>query len=273
MASVFRKTALERLSSPDRLDSMLRLTSPLSWVGLAAAAALAVGVVVWSFAGRIPTTASGYGCLTYNAGTNGLYNTAAGTVDRLLVRPGDRVEAGMPVAEILGSSGELVTVEADQTGRIRDQLVELGETVVPNQALFRISPDSDSPLLLVCYVSRETARQLEPGMAADISLEQTGWGRLEGQVACVDRVQSTAEDMAAVLGYDEGTISALMNEGAVMAVTCTLREDETTASGYYFSSPAGAEAALYGGLPATAQIILDEKPPIAWVFPLFGGDA
>ena len=44
MTSVFRKTALERLSSPDRLDGMLKLTSPMSWLGIAAAVIMSLKV-------------------------------------------------------------------------------------------------------------------------------------------------------------------------------------------------------------------------------------
>ena len=56
MAGIFRKTALERLSSPDQLDSMLKITSPMSWLGIGAAGALAVAVIAWAFTGSIPNT-------------------------------------------------------------------------------------------------------------------------------------------------------------------------------------------------------------------------
>lgn len=275
MTSVFRKTTLERLSSPDRLDGMLKLTSPMSWLGIAAVAVLAASVVIWSFVGRIPTTVDTYGFLTYDYGANSLYNTAAGEVSSLLVHSGDCVEAGTPLAEILTSTGQTVVVPADQSGMIREDLVAPGEYVVPNQALFRISPDSDSGLSVVCYVSQETALQLEPGMEAVIYLDGVGdaCGWMEGQVACVDRVHTTAESMAAVVGNDAQTIEMLMSAGPVVAVTCTLREDSTTASGYYFSGAAGAEQVLYGGSSASVQITLGQSAPIAWVFPMFGGEA
>lgn len=79
--------------------------------------------------------------------------------------------------------------------------------------------------------------------------------------------------MAAVVGNDAQTIEMLMSAGPVVAVTCTLREDSTTASGYYFSGAAGAEQVLYGGSSASVQITLGQSAPIAWVFPMFGGEA
>lgn len=274
MASVFRKTALERLSSPERLDGMLKLTNPMSWIGIATAALLVAGVVIWSFVGRIPSTVDSYGVLTYNYGANALYNTATGEVCSLLVHRGDSVAPGTPVVEILAPTGQTIVVTADQTGYIQEDLVASGDTVVPNQALFRIAPDCDSSLSVVCYVSQETALQLETGMEAVVYLDDTGddCGWMEGYIACVDRVPATAEGMVSVVGNDAQTIEMLTSAGPVVAVTCTLREDHNTASGYYFSGAGGAEKTLHGGQSASVRITLGQTPPIAWVFPMVGGE-
>jgi len=65
---IFRKVALERLSSPDQLDSLITLTSPIGWASLAAIAALLAAVVAWGVFGAVPTRVGGDGILVSRGG-------------------------------------------------------------------------------------------------------------------------------------------------------------------------------------------------------------
>lgn len=275
MAGIFRKTALERLSSPDQLDSMLKITTPMSWVGIGAAAALAAAVVVWSFTGSIPDTVSAPGFLVYSYNTNTLYSTASGTVKNVLAEPGMVVEPGTPVVELSSSTGDVITIESDQNGRISEFFVEKGTEVTPNAELFRLSPITENEMSMVCYVDLDTAKQLEPGMEAAIYLNSADsgtYGHMEAVVTNVDRYVSSEGALAEMLGADGQMASAVTENGPVAAVTCELKADENTESGYYFSAPRGSEIELSGGELATVQIILDESAPISKVFPMFGGN-
>src|SRR4051794_19821299 len=60
---IFRKVALERLSSPDELDQLMHVTSPRGWIALAATALLLVSALLWAILVTIPTTVSGRGVL------------------------------------------------------------------------------------------------------------------------------------------------------------------------------------------------------------------
>lgn len=273
MAGVFRKTALERLSSPDQLDQMLKITTPMSWVGIGAAAALAVAVGVWAFTGAIPDTISAPGVLVYSYNTNTLYSTASGTVKELLVFPGMEVEPGTAVAEVYSSTGDIITIESDQRGIISEQFVEKRMEITPNAELFRISPITEHEMSLVCYVDLDTAKQLEAGMEAIVSLNAADsgvYGHMEAEITNVDRYVSSSEAMAELLGADV-QMAYLMTQGApVVAVTCELKADENTESGYFFSMPRGAEVELSGGELTSVQIVKSESAPIVKVFPMFG---
>lgn len=275
MAGIFRKTALERLSSPDQLDSMLKITSPMSWVGIGAAAALAAAVVVWSFTGSIPDTVSAPGFLVYSYNTNTLYSTASGTVKNVLAEPGMVVEPGTPVVELSSSTGDVITIESDQNGRISEFFVEKGTEVTPNTELFRLSPLTENGMSLICYVDLDTAKQLKPGMKTAIYLNSADsgtYGHMEAVITNVDRYVSSEGALAEMLGADGQMAYAVTQNGPVAAVTCELKTDENTESGYYFSAPKGAEVEFSGGEQATVQIILDESAPISKVFPMFGGN-
>ena len=53
---LFRKKAMNRISSPEDLTSYLRVTSPGMWIILAAVIALLVGMFAWSSVGLLETT-------------------------------------------------------------------------------------------------------------------------------------------------------------------------------------------------------------------------
>lgn len=55
--TIFRKKALDRISSPDQLTDYLRVSNPGIWVILLAVIALLVGFFVWASAGTLETTA------------------------------------------------------------------------------------------------------------------------------------------------------------------------------------------------------------------------
>ena len=231
MAGIFRKTALERLSSPDQLDSMLKITSPMSWVGIGAAAALAAAVVVWSFTGSIPDTVSAPGFIVYSYNTNTLYSTASGTVKDVLVDPGMIVEPGTPVVELYSSNGDEITIESDQNGRVSEFFVEKDTEVTPNAELFRLSPLTENEMSLVCYVDFNTAKQLEPGMETAIylnSIDSGTYGHMEAVITNVDRYISSEGALAEMLGADGQMAYMVTQNGPVAAVTCELKTDENT---------------------------------------------
>ncbi len=50
---IFRKAALERLSSPEQLDQLMQVTTPKGWLALIALAGLLVTAVILGFVGSI----------------------------------------------------------------------------------------------------------------------------------------------------------------------------------------------------------------------------
>ncbi len=92
--SIFRKESIERLASPEKLDQLMQVVSPVGWVPLAASAFLVGGVGVWSFLGRIPITVTGQGVLIYPRQVQPLTATGTGKVLEVLVQQGAEVKPG-----------------------------------------------------------------------------------------------------------------------------------------------------------------------------------
>ena len=51
--SIFRQKSIDRVSSPEKLDDYIRVTTPSVWITLAAIAILLIGTIVWGFFGEL----------------------------------------------------------------------------------------------------------------------------------------------------------------------------------------------------------------------------
>ncbi|MEM7482091.1 MAG: NHLP bacteriocin system secretion protein [Acidobacteriota bacterium] len=97
---IFRKVALERLSSPEQLDQLLQVTTPRGWLALAALGALIVSALVWGVFGSLPTEAPGSGILLRRGGVSDVVSNVSGQVEEVRVRVGDTLEQGQVVATV-----------------------------------------------------------------------------------------------------------------------------------------------------------------------------
>jgi HlyD family secretion protein len=97
---IFRKVALERLSSPEQLDQLVQVTDPRGWLALTGLSALLLAALGWGIWGSIPSEARGEGILLRQGGVSDLVSAANGQVSEILVSVGDVIEKGQPVARI-----------------------------------------------------------------------------------------------------------------------------------------------------------------------------
>lgn len=98
--SIFRKESLERLSSPERLDQLMHVVSPKSWLPLVALGSVMGVVVIWSIYGRIPITVEGQGVLIYPSNVVPLQSKSAGQLMALNFKVGDVIKKGQVLATI-----------------------------------------------------------------------------------------------------------------------------------------------------------------------------
>ena len=54
--TLFRKEALDRISSPEQLNDYLKVTDAPAWIVLLSVVVLIVGLVIWSALGRVETS-------------------------------------------------------------------------------------------------------------------------------------------------------------------------------------------------------------------------
>jgi len=99
--TIFRETALQRLSSPEQLDQLIRVTTPRTWIAVVTSLTLVAAALLWGVIGTVPLRVSAPGVLADREGR--LFPAtaqASGMIKQVLVRSGDRVTAGQMIATL-----------------------------------------------------------------------------------------------------------------------------------------------------------------------------
>lgn len=122
---IFRKVALERLSSPEQLDQLLQVTNPRGWLALGALGALLLASLAWAVFGSIPTEAGGEGILLRQGGVTSLVAAEQGQVEEVLVSVGDVIEKGQVVARV--RQQELLRQIQDSRDKLADARAEYND--------------------------------------------------------------------------------------------------------------------------------------------------
>lgn len=269
MADLYRKSALERISSPEQLDKVLVVTSPMSWLALAGVTLIIVVTLLWSIIGTIPVTVTTSGVISSADSTNAVYIEDSGTIQSLLVRSGAKLHMGTPVLTYRLGDGTVKTLYSDQVGIVSAELVKSGDSVVQGSEVVRISPSVTGSQVVVCYVGLQDAKKLERGMDVYVylsSADSQTYGHMQARIVNIDSYAASSNGMTYVLGADNNLAAQFLQNGAVAAVTCELYPDGNTASGYYWSNEKGAKQTVSNGSLVTAKVIIEEIPPISKLF-------
>lgn len=94
VSHLFRKKALERISSPERLDELMQVTSPVGWLALGGLGFGILAAILWGVLGSIAVKVEGKGILMRGGSVAEVNATLAGHVVAVKVEPGQVVEPG-----------------------------------------------------------------------------------------------------------------------------------------------------------------------------------
>lgn len=97
---LFRQESLERLSSPEQLDQMMRVVNPKAWLPLTTVGFLVVAAAIWSVFGRIPIAVSGQAVLIRPRNVVPLQVSSQSTISELQIKRGDKIKKGQIIAKI-----------------------------------------------------------------------------------------------------------------------------------------------------------------------------
>jgi HlyD family secretion protein len=126
---LFRKKAIDKLSSPEQLDTMMQVTAPGGWIALAGIGVILLFAVVWSVVGSIGIRVDGQGILIRGAEVLDITSAAQGRVKEVRVRPGALIKAGQVVARLEQTELEMRLANMkERLGQMEQQKTEVGTT-------------------------------------------------------------------------------------------------------------------------------------------------
>ena len=100
MADIYRKSALDKLSSPEQLDKAITIISPSFWIAAIGGGLIILVAFFWSIFGRLPVKVSANGMFMGKDGVHSVVAEADGIVSEVCVAEGEMVEEGQVIAKL-----------------------------------------------------------------------------------------------------------------------------------------------------------------------------
>lgn len=279
--TLFRQVALDKLSSPDDLDQLVRVTDARGWISLAATSAVIATAVAWSLFGTIRTTVPGRGVLIREGGVSRIVSNTAGRIIELKLVDDGQVKAGDVVAVIapaepardLGVAvqtrlNSAEAVRSTKSGDVVSLQAEVGDVVGVGTVLADIEP-AGKPLLAAVYVAATDGKKIAADAPAQISpaeVSREEYGFVRGRVRSVSRFPATQGEMTELLSNDN-LVQALSSGGAPYQVLVDLGTDPKTPSGLQWSSSRTPDIRISSGGVCVVDIVIREQRPIELVIP------
>jgi HlyD family secretion protein len=130
--------------------------------------------------------------------------------------------------------------------------------------------DPDAPLVSVTCFSIKDGKRVEAGMPLLVSpdsVERTRFGSVVGRVTEVGRFPVTSQEVTKIIGNEELARSLVPPEGSIL-VYGELERDPLLPLGYRWTSAGGPDLELTTGTTTSADVIVERRRPISFVFPI-----
>ena len=167
------------------------------------------------------------------------------------------------------NEAEKTEIKASIAGEIYDIPISVGVSVMKGSEVASILKgdlDEDS---IVCFIPVAEAKKLKPNMAAFIypsTVDKQEYGHIHGKVTKVELAAATDARMQEVLGISS-LIKEFESKGPVVEVWYSMEEDNTSVSGYHWSTDRGNEVDLTTGTMVATTTITESKRPIDILIP------
>jgi multidrug efflux pump subunit AcrA (membrane-fusion protein) len=260
----FRKQALDRLTSPEELDRLVRVSSPGTWIALAGLLVVVAAVVLWATLTTVTTTASGLGFVLPEGGLLEASAPREGIVQRIDVEPAMRVQAGDEVATLEGSDGNAFSITAPYGGRVGEVVRSPGDFVPQGGEIAILVPDR--PRVVEAFLPTAEAKQARLGdevWVAPTTVPASEFGYARGRVASISEIPVTDAGIDSML-ENPARVRLVSGLGPVFHVDVELLEADTP-SGLSWTASRGPPDPVTLGSRAEVSVVTGERAPIDYV--------
>lgn len=178
--SIFRKTSIDRLSSPEQLDRLVPVTDTKSWLALGMLLAMLLMALVWSVVGALTSRVSGDGILITAGGR--VFDAVApvdGVLEEITVAVDDLVRKDQVVAVL--SQRDLQFQYQSAQGTLQEFEADLA----------RITAEVDRQEALRIAAIEESIRAADERLATVVTRQEQAENRLADEQGLFERGIST----------------------------------------------------------------------------------
>ena len=290
--NMFRKKALDTVSSPEQLDQHVRITRPSVWVIMIAVISLIVGAGIWACTAEMTQGFEISSAILWPAsGVNYSLSRTSGTVEDVLVHDGDYVSEGFIIANIPNvelldkiantpeglaldalryeyAATSLVKAQADsyvQNVVYKNNEVELNQIVSACLPMDQIAGTKE----ILAYVPYSVANGLLEGTEVQVSpaiAPREQYGYIKGVISSIGTVTVDDETIEKTMGTTQ--YKQLMNiDATCVEVRIKLYLDDTSYNGYMWSNDKGKLVpGITVGTACTAKVVQGRIKPINLLF-------
>lgn len=158
------------------------------------------------------------------------------------------------------------------SGVVLEVKVNQGEYIKPGQAIVGVNLADRSTGQIVrelaMYVPAEEGKRVVPGMEVRVSpgmVKKEEHGYMLGKVRSVSELPVTSDAVLRMLGSRELVQKFMGNTPAVLELRVELLADDTTPSGYLWSSRSGPPLKITDGTICTGSIVVKRQRPISLI--------
>lgn len=164
---------------------------------------------------------------------------------------------------------EKYQVTASVDGVVQEVVADIGAVVGQGGEVVKVKGQETDTIDAICYIPVGEGKKVLTGMDVMIyptTVNKQEYGHMKGTVRSVASYVTSAADMQKTLGNDN-LVEAFLANGPVVEVVCSIETDDSTASGYYWSSKKGRDITLTEGTMLTASVVTEKKAPITMLIP------
>lgn len=158
-------------------------------------------------------------------------------------------------------------VRSPYGGRVAAILKTRGQVIRQGERLLNLE-DPEAPFQVLLFVPFAEGKKIKPGMMVRISpstVKPEEYGFILGEIRAISSQPVTPEEVRAALNND--MLAQKFSQDTPFRVRASPLLDETTASGFKWTSSGGPPVIISANTPCNAQIITDKKRPISYIIP------
>ena len=259
MKTPYRKSFIDKLSSPEQLNKTIRVTSAYSWIALVAITAMIAVTVVWAFTEYLPTTVT----------VNGMIVSATTPTNTIRAKEGGTLQGICSAGERMFENDYVYQINGQQyaagfVGYAAEILAYPGPISAGDELIrVRSIMSANQKEVVVCYVPVSDVDKIRLGWPANVYLSSTDgntYGYIHAKVINIDTAPTSNKGIETAVGVE--MVSTFSGSGPVCAVTCELESADGSKNGYLWSTQKGMDRTITAPLLCSVKIITDMEHPI-----------